>query len=226
MVDIQLFPQNVNPKAAIFVVNGDFLGPFEKMAITRDSGLIPYCPLAQAVFKKPSAITRVDLSAKNGNTHIGIVRKMLDWSPVLVDRMQELLTASLNSATPPVDLVALQRDKTPQEAFIPKGPAEIIKQAFEEAVAPILVKDGGAMEILKVTIEPQGTIVTEVALLGSCSNCTSSTEKTLKGFATVATGLLAAAKKDFPNELHVQSLKIGDIKTTEVGDFLLAKPRM
>lgn len=214
-------------KVITFKIDRDILGPYEKIAIPKGSKLADFSPLAQSFFERGGDLIRMDFFARDGETTISIARKLLAWN----DKGRELAAALLNDFfdrrrnEPAILLEALQGKFEAEPAFDPgQNPVKNMVQAtFFKFVNPILARDGGAAELKSVDINPDGEILTEVFMLGSCNGCTSALTSTLKDAATNVRAVLAQIKQQNPDNQKLQQLKFRDIEVKNSEGLIFSK---
>jgi Fe-S cluster biogenesis protein NfuA len=228
MVSISSVKDNPNAKVATFEIGADYLGDFSKIIIPSQGDLVAYCPLAQTIFPKSKDITRIDLAARDGNTYITIARKFLDWKEEEIQNAQTHLESFFASNIEPVYLEALARDFAAAEPLETSNPVKsLVQQAFLDQVNPILAKDGGAMELVGVTLkEDTGEITADVALMGSCNGCGQAETATLEGATNKIREVLDAAKAQHTDNQDIQKLHFQGINIFEAPEVIVAKPKI
>jgi|GEM_PF-6072496 len=226
MLNITPVTGHPSDKVITFKIDRDILGPYEKIAIPKGSKLADFSPLAQSFFERGGDLIRMDFFARDGETTISVARKVMVWK----ERERELAVALLRDffdrrKESAILLEALNTEFSAEPAFDPgQNPVKNMVQAtFFKFVNPILARDGGAAELKSVDINPDGEILTEVFMLGSCNGCTSALTSTLKDAATNVRAVLAQIKQQNPDNQKLQQLKFRDIEVKNSEGLIFSK---
>lgn len=234
MPTVTEFQGNPNSNVATFEIDADLLGAYEKVIIPRNSTLLAYSPLTQAIFDKAKGVLRVDMSLRDGKTHVALATKMINdqplmqWTPESIARTQAFIAQFLE-ANALLLTDALAANVTPQPRFAPQDGAigqiqGLVQNAFNDVVNPILARDGGAMELLNISVIPKtGKIGANVALIGACNGCDSAATQTLTNATQAIQKVLEAVKAKSPNNPALQTLTFTGIGIQEIEDVVLAR---
>ncbi len=172
-----------NPKALTFRVKRDLIPGFSKLVFTKTGNLKAYSPLAESLLNRGD-VTKVDMFyEEGGNTLITITRKLIDWDIRSKIGAQGVIGASMNMrGQTPVFVDQIKSNVETMPSFTPRNPVESwVSQQFHKAITPLLASHGGAMELLNITTRDNKEVSLEVAMIGSCNECTTGKGTTLQG---------------------------------------------
>lgn len=225
MRKVEVVKDNPNAKVVTLQVNEDLMGPYAKISIPRASAVRKYSPFAEKIFGVAADVTRIDFVAEGNQTFVSIARKIFTWNDGNSEVARKM-TEDFLKAEPLILLEALGQNFTAGTAFDPTrdGVSGLVHKTFNDHVNPQLAKDGGAMELLNVVVKPTGEIISQIALLGSCHDCGSAQDKTLKAAAEHIRRVLDDVKKKLPDDPTVSRLRFERIEIVNVDQIILSKP--
>lgn len=217
-----IFDGNPNPKVLTFEINTDLLGSFSKLVIPKNGALLDYCPIAESLFQ--GDVTRVDIAARDSKTYVTISRKLMEWTDDQRKAVTNHLNLFLSQSTPAAYLDAITQNITSQPPFKPNNSIQKMVQAsFNDQVNPLLASDGGAMELMNVSLKSNGDIEAEVALIGSCNGCSSAETETLAKATEKIKSVLNAAKIQNSGNATLQKLNFKEIQIREIPELAIRR---
>ncbi len=225
MRNVKAIKDHPSAKVLTLEIDQDLLGHYAKIAIPRGSRITDYSPFAKVLFERGKDVNRVDFFAKDGNTCISIARKFMGWDEKSAAAATALTEKFLATNHPVIYLEALSTNFTSHAAFDHGGHPvkKLVQKTFLEQVNPMLAKDGGAMELLRVEMKPTGEISSDVALLGSCNSCTSAHDTTLRLAADRIRQVLEIVKKQYADNPSIAALKFTGIRISNMEEIILSR---
>lgn len=223
MPNITIIKANPNPKSAIFSVDEDLLRKFSRVIIPKQSDIRQFSPLSEAIFNLSQTIVRIDFSFQEGATIISVARKPLDFKPEEVEALSRHISKFFESGQMAILLEALAGVEA-RQPFEPQNAVEkLVVGSFNAHVNPITIRDGGSIEVLKVNIEHDGRISTDVALIGQCHGCGSAITDTLGGAKEAIKAEFKILKERHAANPNVQKLHFEEITPVELPSLVFSR---
>jgi Fe-S cluster biogenesis protein NfuA len=215
---------NPNDKAlTISVADLDNLSDVQRAVIIRPSVPrfkinkkveIPFSGFAEKAFNELGAVSRIDFVRDHAGLQISAVLKLGAWNDKSQQKFQQVVNDSEGDYFDPELLKASLKEIKP---FQPEDTIdEQIKEAFDISVKPSIDEHGGALEIKAIDLYEGEGLEVSLILMGSCSDCGTSTDKTLKAAENAIRARIEMMKEDFPNQQKVQDLEFAGLVTIPV----------
>lgn len=222
MTRVEIVEGNPNPKAVTYKVDRDLMGPFSKIVFPKGGPLINYSPFVYGMYQRGGAVARIDLVAAENATLITLAR-MIPWDDTNRNKGREIVEEFFTTGHPFLYEEALTRDFTAHKPFKPQGAiGNFVTDTFVKAVNPELAKDGGAIELIGIEVQPTGEIYADVVMIGSCNGCSAATTSTLKNAGTKIGEVLDVLKKRTDNP-DAQKLTFKEIRINEIPNLIFSR---
>lgn len=232
--------QEYNKQVASFDVKINLLDGLKKVIVPRNDPeqlgqpnvLRRYVPFAEYMFNRLKGDTvRIDLSrTETDGTLISVNRKLLPVTPKEYAFVKEAIESYLNHPAFPSQLPFIQARQITdtfnvKSSYTPKTHQEkLIMDIIRMEVSAAQERDGGAMEILNVSIPNSRQAFATVAMVGSCNGCNSAGPITLANARSRVNTVLEAigtSEKSSAEMKSIASVRLEPVNIVEMPVLIL-----